>query len=313
MTVRCGSRPKRWKTIAVLPRRNASSSRIERPSTSTPSMRISPSVGSISRLRWRISVDLPEPDRPITTKVSPRSTEIETSSRASTFLVFARSSSLLIPARTSCERLLRRGAEDLGEMPCLDQGHRGQLLTLTVGLEAPAEGLAGAVEDDGEEHDGEPADQPGAGIVPLKADQHRLADAAGADHRGDHHHRQRHHHGLVDALHDRGQRQRNLDALQHLPAGGAEGAARLDHLAIDLPDAEVGEADERRRGVDDGGEDRRHLAEAEEHRRGDQVDEARDGLHQVEDRIDHRAGDAAPRGEHAERDAEDDGDRRPRR
>ena len=60
--------------------------------------------------------------------------------------------------------------------------------------------------------------------------------------------------------------------------------ARLASITsrVDLADAEIGEADERRRRVDDGGEDRRHLAEAEEHRRRDQVDEARDRLHQVE-------------------------------
>ena len=62
-------------------RRKASRSRIDSVRMSTPSMTISPSVGSISRLRWRISVDLPEPDRPITTKISPRSTDRETSWR----------------------------------------------------------------------------------------------------------------------------------------------------------------------------------------------------------------------------------------
>ena len=38
------------------------------PSMSSPSMSTWPAVGSMSRLRQRTSVDLPEPDRPITTK-----------------------------------------------------------------------------------------------------------------------------------------------------------------------------------------------------------------------------------------------------
>ena len=36
-----------------------------------PSTSISPSLGSISRLRWRTRVDLPEPDKPMMTNTSP--------------------------------------------------------------------------------------------------------------------------------------------------------------------------------------------------------------------------------------------------
>ena len=149
----------------------------------------------------------------------------------------------------------------------------------------------------------------GAGIVALQADQHGLADAARADHRGDDDHRQRHDDRLVDALHDRGQGERDLDAGQDLAKRRAEGAACLDHRLVDLADAEVGQADERRRRIDDRGEDGRHLAKAEEHRGRDQIDEARDGLHQVEDRIDCGPGHVAARGEDADRDAEEDGKR----
>src|SRR3954451_11710483 len=45
---------------------------------SSPSSRISPNEGSMSRVRHRMSVDLPLPDRPITTKISPGSTSNET-------------------------------------------------------------------------------------------------------------------------------------------------------------------------------------------------------------------------------------------
>ena len=41
------------------------------PVTSRPAIEISPAVGSISRISVRTSVDLPEPERPITTNTSP--------------------------------------------------------------------------------------------------------------------------------------------------------------------------------------------------------------------------------------------------
>ena len=46
----------------------------------------------MSRLIIRTSVDLPEPDRPMTTKTSPGATSNETSRTAATQPVFARSS-----------------------------------------------------------------------------------------------------------------------------------------------------------------------------------------------------------------------------
>ena len=48
-----------------------------------------PAVGSISRVSIRTSVDLPEPDRPITTKTSPGATSKETSLTAITQPVFS--------------------------------------------------------------------------------------------------------------------------------------------------------------------------------------------------------------------------------
>ena len=68
---RCGSRPKCWNTIATWLRRRSRSCRRRHAVTSSPSIATVPAVGSISRVRQRTSVDLPEPDRPITTKTSP--------------------------------------------------------------------------------------------------------------------------------------------------------------------------------------------------------------------------------------------------
>ena len=48
-----------------------------------------PEVGSISRVSSRTSVDLPEPERPITTKTSPGATSNETSRMPTTWPVFS--------------------------------------------------------------------------------------------------------------------------------------------------------------------------------------------------------------------------------
>ena len=88
------------------------------------------------------------------------------------------------------------------------------------GLQAcPTEGLTDAVEDNRQDDDGEAAEKAGAGVVALQADEHRLADAARPDHRGDDHHGKCHDDRLVDALHDRGQGERELHAGQYLADG----------------------------------------------------------------------------------------------
>ena len=78
-TVRCGSRAMFWNTMPMRSARMALSSSGDSPPTSTPLTRISPPVGSMSRLTWRTRVDLPEPDSPMMQKISPSATLIETS------------------------------------------------------------------------------------------------------------------------------------------------------------------------------------------------------------------------------------------
>ena len=70
-TVRCGSRAKFWNTMPILWRRMSMSSASLALSRSRPSNSTSPEVGSIRRDRQRSRVDLPEPDRPMTMKISP--------------------------------------------------------------------------------------------------------------------------------------------------------------------------------------------------------------------------------------------------
>ena len=84
-------------------------------------MKISPAVGSISRLRWRTSVDLPEPLRPMTQKISPGRTVRDVGHADDTAVAFAD----LVLARAAfgggeCGGFV--GAEDLPEMPAVDGG-----------------------------------------------------------------------------------------------------------------------------------------------------------------------------------------------
>ena len=92
ITRRCASRPKCWNTIETELRRSSRSSAAPAAETSWPAISICPAVGSISRIRVRTRVDLPEPDRPMTTNTSPGQTSIETSRTATTQSVFSRSS-----------------------------------------------------------------------------------------------------------------------------------------------------------------------------------------------------------------------------
>src|SRR5690242_7289454 len=62
-----------------------------------------PAVGWISRLMHRTSVDLPEPDSPMTTKTSPERTANETPATATTLPVLFRMSSRLWPS-SSCAK-----------------------------------------------------------------------------------------------------------------------------------------------------------------------------------------------------------------
>src|SRR5450755_827356 len=94
MTFRWGSRPKCWKTIAKRRRRSSRRRWASALPMSSPSRSTSPAVGSISRVRQRTRVDLPLPDRPITTNTSPWATSKVTSRTATVVPVLACSSAV---------------------------------------------------------------------------------------------------------------------------------------------------------------------------------------------------------------------------
>src|SRR3954453_20936863 len=80
--VSIGSRLKNWKMKPMWSRRSLVSAVSSRPTTSTPATVTSPEVGLSSPARMCISVDLPEPDGPITAVSRPRAMSSETPRRA---------------------------------------------------------------------------------------------------------------------------------------------------------------------------------------------------------------------------------------
>ena len=81
-TFRWGSSPKLWNTIPILWRRMSISSLEDFSSRSSSSSRTSPWLGSTRRDRQRTTVDLPDPDNPMMTKISPTWTSKLTSTAA---------------------------------------------------------------------------------------------------------------------------------------------------------------------------------------------------------------------------------------
>ena len=112
-TVRCGNSAKCWKTIPKRLRRSASSSRRGREARSRPAISTRPAVGRCRPLRRRNRVDFPLPDRPMTTKTSPRRISRLRSSRASTHPCSRRRASRSAPARRRSSARSGRGPKTL--------------------------------------------------------------------------------------------------------------------------------------------------------------------------------------------------------
>ena len=81
--------------------------------TSLPSTRISPEVGSINLFKCLISVDFPDPDKPIQTNVSPSSIFKDTLSKPTVCPVFSRTSSFVAPSCTILRTLAGFGPKIL--------------------------------------------------------------------------------------------------------------------------------------------------------------------------------------------------------
>ena len=96
--LRWGNKPKFWKTIASSFRRICNNSLSDTLAISVPLITTSPEVGFISRLIQRSRVDLPLPDNPIITNISPSSIERFASFTATVHPVAFNISLLLLPS-----------------------------------------------------------------------------------------------------------------------------------------------------------------------------------------------------------------------
>src|SRR5690606_10816112 len=149
-----------------------------------------------------------------------------------------------------------------------------------------AQGAGHAVQVDRQDDDGDAGLGAETDVQLADGLDDRAAQAAGADHARDRGHGQAQHDDLVDARHHRGQRQRELDAQQGVAGGGAERLGGLDQFLVDLADAQLGHAHAGGEREDQGGDDARGGARAEEQDRRDEVDHRGQRLHEVQDRPD---------------------------
>src|SRR5690606_13241584 len=217
------------------------------------------------RLKWRIKVDLPEPDRPMMTKMLPSSMDRLISRKPSVWPLLASSSSLLTPLRASSSQRSGCGPNILYIL-------RTSILLMSGSLAlTPAEFLRDAVEDDGDDDNTQAGQHAAPDLQAVDALKHLIAQAAHTDHGRNDDHGQRHHCRLVDARHDVGHGKGQLHAKELLETVGAKGPGSLQHFAVYQPYAQVRQPDHRGNRVNDGRDDGRDLAQIEQHHDRDKV------------------------------------------
>ena len=207
-TVRHGSRPNCWNTIATCfwrSRRKVAWSQVTTSTVLSPSLTSTwPRDTTFSRLTARSNVDLPEPDRPISTEISP-SLHGQAGAGAAQHIA-----GLLEDLRAGGAGVDHRqrsglvGAED--DIDVLEIDGDGHFLP-------PTAMRVIAVEHDGEHDDGQARLKPEVDAARAERPVDFSAEAAGADQRREHHHRQRQHDALGETRHDGGQRRGQF----HLP------------------------------------------------------------------------------------------------
>ena len=167
----------------------------------------------------------------------------------------------------------------------------------------------GAVEHHRHQHDESAGHERVAHVVDPQGRQHRLAEAGPVDERGEGGHRQCREGRLVEPDDDRLAGHRELHLEQPLPVGLAGRVGGLDGGGRDLADAEARDPDQRRQGVDQGGDHGGTRPDAEEQHDRRQVDEGGHGLQQSRTTVMHLVGSLVGADQHRERHPDDDGER----
>eukprot|EP00923_Selenidium_pygospionis_P053548 GHVN01092879.1.p3 GENE.GHVN01092879.1~~GHVN01092879.1.p3 ORF type:complete len:161 (-),score=4.54 GHVN01092879.1:246-728(-) len=130
----------------------------------------------------------------------------------------------------------------------------GPLVVVLSGVNAGQHRFADPVEQDSQQHDSEAGDQSDAQFKVADTAQDQYAKTGCRDQRGDDHHGQGHHDGLVNTGHNIGQGQGHFDPGESLAPAHAEGIRCFDHILVDHPDTQIGQADHRYDGVEDNGD-----------------------------------------------------------
>ena len=169
-----------------------------RPSARSSCTRTLPRTGRFRPLTARISVDLPEPERPISTRdLALADIERAIGDAEDRAAVFARISVRVAPWSSSASPSRGALAEDDVDVLEGDGGgaHFGAFSLAARRIADPAD----AVEDDGEHDDGEARLDAHRDVDGVERPHHRLAEAVGADQRRDHHHGEAEHDALREA------------------------------------------------------------------------------------------------------------------
>ena len=172
-----------------------------------------------SRLTARSSVDLPDPDRPIRTEISPSLTVRLAPAQPRTLPVFSKISARVAPLSIMRKRAAVFGAED--DIDILEIDGDVHFLPPTPMRVIRSSTIASTTI-------ARPASSPRSILRGAERAVDLGAEAAGADERCEDHHRQRQHDALGQPRHDGGQRGGQFDLPQQLAPGRAESLAGLD-------------------------------------------------------------------------------------
>ncbi len=142
--------------------------------------------------------------------------------------------------------------------------------------------LAQAIEHQGQRDDGKACLDPCPDIEPPQRCKDIKSKAAGANHAGNDHHVEGKHDHLVHAHHQGLAGGGHQHAPQRLALRAAYHPCQVMDFWRHTPEAKQRDADHRRHGKDQGGDNGRRWAETKQHKNGHEIGKDGNGLHQVE-------------------------------
>src|SRR5882672_635481 len=271
-----------WNTMEMRLRRSSRRVRASQLATSmsvVPSWTITrPRVTLLRPFTQRISDDLPEPDRPISTRISPSLTNSEASCTATRLLVCSWMASRPAP-------LSSRANDCWGDGPKITSTCSKETAGMWSALRLRRRALQDAVHHDREDDDGKAGIDAQCYVDGGQGAIDGRAKPPGTNERRDDDHGERHHDGLVYAEHDQRHGVRNLDLPQQLARGRAKGFAGFLQWNGNADDTLARRPDRHRDRKYDCRYEARHPTQAEQYQRRNQVNERGQRLHHIEHRL----------------------------